>query len=55
MVSYRIDDRASLLQALRAEGREVLGHTDDSEFGTSGWVMDPESSDVERWQPPPGR
>lgn len=55
MVNYRVDDLAALLQALRAEGCEVLEKTDDSEFGKFGWVIDPEGNKVELWQPPPGQ
>ncbi len=55
MVNYRVDDLASLLQALRDEGCNVLEKTDDSEFGKFGWVMDPEGNKVELWQPPPGQ
>jgi hypothetical protein len=35
--------------------RDVLGKTDDSEFGKFGWVMDPEGNKVELWQPPEGQ
>lgn len=55
MVNYRVDDLAALLQALRAEGCNVLDKTDDSEYGRFGWVIDPEGNKVELWQPPPGR
>ncbi len=55
MVNYRVEDLAALLQALRAEGCEVLEKTDDSEYGKFGWVMDPEGNKVELWQPPPGQ
>lgn len=55
MINYRVDDLASLLQALRAEGCQVLEKTDDSEYGKFGWVMDPEGNKVELWQPPPGQ
>jgi predicted enzyme related to lactoylglutathione lyase len=54
MVNYRVSDLAALLEALRAEGCEVLDKTDDSEYGKFGWVMDPEGNKVELWQPPPG-
>ena len=52
MVNYRVDDLDALLQALRAEGCEVLDKQDDSEYGKFGWVMDPEGNKVELWQPP---
>ncbi|MFO0625567.1 MAG: VOC family protein [Polyangiales bacterium] len=55
MVNYRVDDLASLLQALRDEGCTVLDKTEDSEFGKFGWVIDPEGHKVELWQPPPGQ
>jgi len=54
-INYRVDDLAALLQALRAEGCEVLDRTDDSEFGKFGWVVDPEGNQVELWQPPAGQ
>jgi predicted enzyme related to lactoylglutathione lyase len=55
MVNYRVEDLASLLQALRQEGCNVLEKTDDSEYGKFGWVIDPEGNKVELWQPPPGQ
>jgi predicted enzyme related to lactoylglutathione lyase len=55
MINYRVDDLAALLQALRAEGCDVLDKTDDSEYGKFGWVVDPEGNKVELWQPPPGQ
>jgi predicted enzyme related to lactoylglutathione lyase len=55
MVNYRVEDLAALLQALRAEGCQVLEKTDDSEYGKFGWVIDPEGNKVELWQPPPGQ
>ena len=55
MVNYRVADLAALLQALRAEGCEVLDKTDDSEYGKFGWVIDPEGNQVELWEPPAGQ
>ena len=52
MINYRVDDLASLLQALREEGCNVLEKTDDSEYGKFGWVIDPEGNKVELWEPP---
>jgi predicted enzyme related to lactoylglutathione lyase len=54
MVNYRVDDLGALLQALRAEGCNVLDKTDDPEYGKFGWVIDPEGNKVELWQPPAG-
>jgi predicted enzyme related to lactoylglutathione lyase len=55
MVNYRVHDLAALLQALRAEGCNVLDTMDESEYGKFGWVMDPEGNKVELWQPPEAR
>ena len=55
MVNYRVEDLASLLQALRDEGCQVLEETDDSEYGKFGWVIDVEGNKVELWQPPEGQ
>ena len=55
MINYRVQDLASVLQALRDEGCNVFEKTDDSEYGKFGWVMDPEGNKIELWQPPPGQ
>jgi predicted enzyme related to lactoylglutathione lyase len=55
MINYRVDDLRGLLQVLRDEGCQVLDKVEDSEFGTFGWVMDPEGNKVELWQPPEGQ
>lgn len=55
MVNDRVADLDGLLQALRDEGCEVLPHTDDSEYGKVGWVIDPEGNKVEHWEPPAGQ
>jgi predicted enzyme related to lactoylglutathione lyase len=55
MVNYRVADLHGLLQALKAEGCNVLDKVDDAEYGKFGWVIDPEGNKVELWQPPPGQ
>jgi predicted enzyme related to lactoylglutathione lyase len=55
MVNYRVADLRALLEALRAEGCNVIEKTDDSEYGKFGWVIDPEGNKVELWEPPPGQ
>jgi predicted enzyme related to lactoylglutathione lyase len=51
-INYRVADLPALLEALRAEGCQVLDKTDESEFGKFGWVVDPEGNKVELWEPP---
>jgi len=55
MVNYRVDDLDALMQALKAEGCNVLEQMDDPAFGKFGWVVDPEGNKVELWQPPAGK
>jgi predicted enzyme related to lactoylglutathione lyase len=55
MVNYRVADLHGLLRLLREEGCQVLEKVEQSEFGSFGWVMDPEGNKVELWQPPQGQ
>ncbi|MEO6919894.1 MAG: VOC family protein [Collimonas sp.] len=55
MINYRVADLDALLDALRAEGCNVVGNSEASEYGKFGWVLDPEGNKVELWQPPPGQ
>jgi predicted enzyme related to lactoylglutathione lyase len=55
MINYRVDDLHGLLAVLRTEGVQVDDKIEESEFGSFGWVIDPEGSKIELWQPPPGQ
>jgi predicted enzyme related to lactoylglutathione lyase len=55
MINYRVADLTALLDALRAEGCQVLDDTYESDDGKFGWVVDPEGNKVELWEPPDGR
>jgi predicted enzyme related to lactoylglutathione lyase len=52
MINYRVADLPSLLLLLRSEGCAVDEKTEDSEFGSFAWVMDPEGNRIELWQAP---
>lgn len=52
MVNYLVEDLHAVLEVLRSEGCDVDPKVDESEFGTFGWVMDPEGNRIELWQPP---
>ncbi|KGI78641.1 VOC family protein [Oleiagrimonas soli] len=54
MVNFRVDDLDALLAQLREAGQPVEDRVEESEFGKFGWVMDPEGTRVELWQPPAG-
>ena len=55
MVNYRLEDLLALVKVLREEGCKVLDKNDDAEYGKFAWVIDPEGSKVELWQPPAGQ
>ena len=55
MVNYRVADLDALLDSLRAEGCNVVGNSEPSEYGKFGWVIDPEGNKVELWEPPAGQ
>lgn len=52
MVNYRVENLEALIAVLRAEGCNVDAKTEVSEFGSFGWVTDPEGNRIELWQPP---
>lgn len=52
MLNLRVDDLDGLLDALRAEGCQVLERREQGEFGAFGYVVDPEGTLLELWQPP---
>ena len=52
MVNYRVDDLHAMLAQLRAAGCAVDDKVDESDYGKFGWVMDPDGTRVELWQPP---
>ena len=55
MINYRVDDLHAVVEALKAEGCNVLDKIEESEFGRFAWVIDPEGNKVELWQPPDGQ
>lgn len=55
MINYRVDDLHAVLAALRSEGVQVEDRVEESEFGKFGWIVDPDGSKVELWQPPEGQ
>ncbi|MDP2360547.1 MAG: VOC family protein [bacterium] len=55
MINYRVEDLHALLALLRGEGCQVVDQVEQSEFGTFGWVIDPDGNKLELWEPPAGR
>ncbi len=55
MVNYRVANLVALLAALRAEGCQVEGDGEQTDYGRFGWVIDPDGNKVELWEPPEGQ
>ena len=53
MVNLCVDDLDATLAALRAEGCNVLERGEDGDYGKFGYVLDPEGTLLELWQPAP--
>ena len=52
MINFRVDDADGLVAALKAKGANVLDRSDDSELGKFRYVVDPDGTLLELWQPP---
>lgn len=51
MFNFRVDDLDELLLVLKEEGVEVVGETEEYEYGKFGWILDPEGNKIELWEP----
>lgn len=51
MINFRVDDLDALLAQLRTASVEVDERVDQGEFGRFGWIVDPEGTRIELWQP----
>jgi predicted enzyme related to lactoylglutathione lyase len=51
MLNLCVDDLDATLAALRAEGCNVLDRREDGDYGKFGYVVDPEGTLLELWQP----
>lgn len=51
MINYRVENLKALLQQLRSEGVTVDDKVDEADYGSFGWIMDPEGNRIELWQP----
>ena len=51
MVNLRVDDLDGLLAKLRERGAQVLDRREDTDDGMFGYVVDPEGTLLELWQP----
>lgn len=50
MLNFSVDDLDGMLAHIEAQGVAVLGRQDES-YGRFAWVLDPEGTKIELWQP----
>lgn len=51
MFNYRVEDLEELLKVLKEEGVEQIGEMEVYEYGKFAWIMDPDGTKVELWEP----
>jgi catechol 2,3-dioxygenase-like lactoylglutathione lyase family enzyme len=53
MVNLRVDDAEGLVAAMKAKGAQVLDRGEATDDGVFRYVVDPDGTLLELWQPPP--
>lgn len=53
MINYRVADLVGLIAALKEEGVQVAGEIEQHENGKFAWIVDPEGTRIELWEPVP--
>ena len=51
MLNFAVDDMSALLDRLKARGVTVLKRDDSDPSGKFAWILDPEGTKIELWQP----
>jgi len=51
MINYRVENLVALLAELKTEGVEQIGEMESFEYGKFAWIMDPDGTKIELWEP----
>lgn len=51
MLNFAVDDLDAFLARLEAKGVKILKHEDDGKNGKFAWLLDPDATKIELWQP----
>ncbi len=51
MINFGVDDLSGLLDRLREKGVTILSIKDDDPAGRFAWIMDPDGTKIELWEP----
>jgi catechol 2,3-dioxygenase-like lactoylglutathione lyase family enzyme len=53
MLNFAVDDLAAFLDRLKAKGVTILKRDDDDPSGKFAWILDPDGTKIELWEPKP--
>ncbi len=51
MVNFAVDDIDAIVARLTAKGVPILKRDDSDDFGRFAWIVDPDGTKIELWQP----
>jgi catechol 2,3-dioxygenase-like lactoylglutathione lyase family enzyme len=51
MINFAVDDLDAFLKQIEAKGVKIEGQMADDTFGKFAWVMDPDGTKIELWEP----
>lgn len=51
MINFRIRDLSEFVELLRSEGVTIVGEVEEYDYGRFAWVLDPEGTKIELWEP----
>lgn len=51
MINFAVDDLSAMLDRLKAKGVAILSHDDSDPHGKFAWIVDPDGTKIELWEP----
>lgn len=51
MLNFAVDDLTAFLERLKAKGVAILARDDSDPSGSFAWILDPDGTKIELWQP----
>ena len=53
MIDFAVDDLPAFVARLKAKGISILKEDDSDPSGKFAWILDPDGTKIELWQPTP--
>lgn len=51
MFNFRVKNLKGMIEKLKSEGVTVVGDIQEFDYGSFGWILDPEGNKIELWEP----